>query len=57
MTKQYPTLCDALKSQPVQSMVLDGEVCALDEDGVPRFQLLQPRINLTKGIDPTSPRR
>ena len=52
VTKQYPTLCDALKSQPVQSMVLDGEVCALDEDGVPRFQLLQPRINLTKGIDP-----
>ena len=28
-------------------MVLDGEICALDEDGVPRFQLIQPRINLT----------
>jgi bifunctional non-homologous end joining protein LigD len=52
VTKQYPTLCDALKSQPVRSMVLDGEVCALDEAGVPRFQLLQPRINLTKGVDP-----
>ena len=52
VTKQYPTLVDALKSQPVHSMVLDGEVCALDEAGVPRFQLLQPRINLTKGIDP-----
>ena len=52
VTKQYPTIVDQLKGQPVQSMVLDGEVCALDEDGVPRFQLLQPRINLTKGIDP-----
>jgi len=52
VTKQYPALVDALKAQPVQSMVLDGEVCALDEDGVPRFQLLQPRINLTKGVDP-----
>src|SRR5690606_33487045 len=45
-------LCDALRSQPVRSMVLDGEVCALDEEGVPRFHLLQPRINLTRGVDP-----
>jgi bifunctional non-homologous end joining protein LigD len=26
-------------------------VCALDESGVPRFHLLQPRINLTRGAD------
>jgi bifunctional non-homologous end joining protein LigD len=30
-------------------LVLDGEICALDADGVPRFQLLQPRINLLRG--------
>lgn len=52
VTKQYPGLCDALRAQPVSSMVLDGEVCALDEAGVPRFHLLQPRINLTRGVDP-----
>jgi bifunctional non-homologous end joining protein LigD len=51
VTQQYPRLVADLKSQPVQSMVLDGEVCALDEAGVPRFQLLQPRINLVKGVD------
>jgi bifunctional non-homologous end joining protein LigD len=27
------------------------EVCALDEAGVPRFQLIQPRINLTRTAD------
>ncbi len=50
VTKQYPGLVAGLKRQPVRSMVLDGEVCALD-DGVPRFHLIQPRINLTKGVD------
>jgi bifunctional non-homologous end joining protein LigD len=52
ITKQYPTLVAALARLPADSMVLDGEVCALDADGVPRFQLLQPRINLTRGVDP-----
>jgi bifunctional non-homologous end joining protein LigD len=52
ITKQYPALVTALGRLPAQSMVLDGEICALDADGVPRFQLLQPRINLTRGVDP-----
>jgi bifunctional non-homologous end joining protein LigD len=52
ITKQYPTLVDALGRLPASSMILDGEVCALDAEGVPRFQLLQPRINLTRGVDP-----
>jgi bifunctional non-homologous end joining protein LigD len=51
VTKQYPTLVAGLKAQPARSMVIDGEVCALDEEGVPRFQLIQPRINLTRGAD------
>jgi len=51
VTKQYPSLVASLAAQPAATMVLDGEVCALDEAGVPRFQLLQPRINLTRGVD------
>ncbi len=49
ITQQYPSLVAALKAQAAQTMVLDGEICALDEAGVPRFQLLQGRINLTQG--------
>ena len=51
VTKQYPALVASLKSQQASSMVLDGEICALDEAGVPRFQLIQPRINLLRGAD------
>ena len=49
ITKQYPALVAALQRLPARSLVLDGEVCALDANGVPRFQLLQPRINLQRG--------
>lgn len=31
---------------PLSSFWLDGEIVALDEQGRPRFQLLQPRINV-----------
>ncbi len=51
VTRAYPSLVAALKAQPVESMVLDGEICALDENGAPRFQLIQPRINLTRQAD------
>lgn len=51
ITRQYPGIVDALRAQG-HEMVLDGEICALDENGAPRFHLLQPRINLTKGADP-----
>jgi bifunctional non-homologous end joining protein LigD len=49
ITRQYPSLVAGLGQLRVQSVVLDGEICALDQDGVPRFQLLQPRINLLRG--------
>lgn len=52
VTKQYPALVESLKAQPLRTAVLDGEVCALDEEGIPRFERLQPRINLTRGMDP-----
>ncbi len=50
VTKAYPGLTEALKAGG-GSLVLDGEVCALDLNGVPRFQLLQPRINLSRAAD------
>src|SRR5207253_1477269 len=50
-TRQYPSVAKALEAQTHQPVVLDGEVCALDENGVPRFQLLQPRMNLSRTAD------
>jgi bifunctional non-homologous end joining protein LigD len=49
VTKQYPSLVASIGRLALKSAVLDGEICALDADGIPRFQLLQPRINLLRG--------
>src|SRR6516165_460105 len=37
----YPQLLDALKKLPVERVILDGEIAALDEKGRSSFQLLQ----------------
>lgn len=50
MTAQYPALVASLEKQPANTLILDGEIAALDEHGVPSFERLQQRINLT---DPT----
>ncbi|MCM3902132.1 MAG: non-homologous end-joining DNA ligase [Pyrinomonadaceae bacterium] len=44
MTAQYPELADIAESIRGSSVVLDGEIVALDENGVSRFQLLQRRL-------------
>ena len=41
MEPKFPTIQQALKKLNLRSTVLDGEIVALDKDGVPRFQLLQ----------------
>jgi bifunctional non-homologous end joining protein LigD len=46
LTTLYPELSEIGKSIKGERAVLDGEIVALDEDGVPRFQLLQPRLGL-----------
>ncbi|MEX0785042.1 MAG: DNA ligase D [Dehalococcoidia bacterium] len=51
VTEQYPELIDNLAAQPASSLVLDGEVVALDGDGRPSFELLQQRINLVRQAD------
>lgn len=38
---KYPQVVEALRELPAKEVVLDGEVCALDEQGRPSFQLLQ----------------
>ncbi|MGE5540926.1 MAG: DNA ligase D [Bacillota bacterium] len=42
MTKKYPTVAGALETIAEQhNAVIDGELVALDEEGRPRFQLMQ----------------
>ncbi|MCW2803537.1 MAG: ligase [Propionibacteriaceae bacterium] len=50
-TATYPEVVEALRPLADRSLVLDGEVVAVDEQGRPRFGLLQNRINLTRPGD------
>lgn len=43
MTPQYPELAKIGTRVKAEQAILDGEIVALDEHGMPRFQLLQPR--------------
>jgi bifunctional non-homologous end joining protein LigD len=38
---KFPTIQDAVNELKLRSAILDGEIVALDKDGVPKFQLLQ----------------
>src|SRR6266478_4368681 len=38
---RFPTIQDAVNELKLRSTILDGEIVALDKDGVPKFQLLQ----------------
>jgi len=49
-TKTYPAVVEALKGQ-TERMVLDGEIVALDENGVPSFQAIQQRLGLQRESD------
>src|SRR2546421_6411061 len=50
MTPQYPELYDIAKQIAARQAILDGEIVALDEQGMPRFQLLQPRVGRKSGV-------
>ncbi len=51
MTAQYPALVASLAKQPANTLILDGEIAALDAQGVPSFELLQQRINLSDATE------
>jgi bifunctional non-homologous end joining protein LigD len=50
-TKQYPGIARELREQTEPEIVLDGEIVAFDENGVPSFQQLQQRLNLLRESD------
>src|ERR1700738_5284769 len=41
LESKFPTVADAVNQLNLRSTILDGEIVALDKDGIPRFQLLQ----------------
>ena len=51
MTPQYPELASVAKQVKAKEAILDGEIVALDEHGLPKFQLLQPRVGRKRGIE------
>ncbi|HET8576053.1 MAG TPA: DNA ligase D [Methylomirabilota bacterium] len=51
ITGRYPEVASALGALPVEHFVIDGEIVALDDEGRPSFQRLQPRMALTDPRD------
>jgi bifunctional non-homologous end joining protein LigD len=41
LESKFPMVKDAVNQLNLRSTILDGEIVALDKDGIPRFQLLQ----------------
>src|SRR5256885_322048 len=51
LVKRFPALAEAFMELPVDTVILDGEIVALDEKGQPHFSLIQPRIHLSRAKD------
>lgn len=51
MANRFPTIAAALGALHANSMILDGEIVALDEKGHSHFGLIQPRIHLSRAKD------
>jgi bifunctional non-homologous end joining protein LigD len=50
-TTSYPEIVRAVRSLPVENVVLDGEIIAFDDEGRPSFQRLGPRIHAIRPRD------
>lgn len=51
ITPRFPELAAAIAALPYDGLILDGEVVAHDDAGLPSFQRLQKRARLTRKID------
>jgi bifunctional non-homologous end joining protein LigD len=51
LTRRFPRLAEAFADLPVDTVILDGEIVALDEKGHSHFNLIQPRIHLSRPRD------
>ncbi len=51
VTDRYPEIVAALRALVFERFLIDGEIVALDERGVPSFQRLQARMGLTRPGD------
>ncbi len=51
ITGQYPEVALALRALPYKRFVIDGEIVALADNGLPDFQLLQRRMHLSDRRD------
>jgi len=51
LVKRFPALAEAFMELLVDTLILDGEIVALDEKGQPHFSLIQPRIHLSRAKD------
>ena len=51
VTDRFPEIAAPLGRLPFKSIVLDGELTVLNDEGRPRFQLLQQRVGLTRRSD------
>jgi len=40
LERKFPIIRDVVEELKLHSTILDGEIVALDEEGIPRFQLL-----------------
>ncbi len=50
-TKSYPGIVEEMAEQTERHMIIDGEIVALNENGVPSFQVIQQRIGLQRPSD------
>jgi bifunctional non-homologous end joining protein LigD len=50
-TRQYPSVAEQVAQQAEQQLILDGEIVALDENGIPSFQRIQQRLGLQRESD------
>lgn len=48
---EYPELAKALANQAVDNFIIDGEIVALNAEGISDFELLQSRINVKNIVE------